>query len=242
MRHHRSADPNTLSHLRRRRSDERLVARAARGDAVALAAFYDRHGSTAYGLALRVVGEPSVAEAVVEDAFISLTRRDGGQISRAAHARTCLFALVHRKAVEALRSRPDTPRTSPPPDEESDLRTPNRAASERTLCKSALAQLPDEQRQALELSYFDGLRIDELADRLGQSREMVSETLRASLHELQAILKEQEGARGTRATGTVRGALRAERERRSERTQAAFRERESHLALGDGNNDGGRQT
>lgn len=240
MRHHRSADPNTLSHLRRRRSDERFLARAARGDAAALATFYDRHGPTAYGLALRVLGEPSLAEAVVEDAFISLTRRDRGH-TRAPHARTCLFALVHRKAIEALRSRPDTPRTSPPPDGESDLQPPNRAASERTLCKSALAQLPDEQRQALELSYFDGLRIDELADRLGQSREMVSETLRASLHELQAILKEQKGARGTRATGTMQ-VLRAEHKRRSERTQPAFRERESHLALGDGNNDGGRQT
>lgn len=197
MRHQHSAFLRTFSRLRS--SDERLVARAARGDESALAEFYDRYAEVAYGLALRILREPSLAEAVVADAFVSVVHADPANPSRAPDARTCLLALVHQKAVEASRGRSDPPRIPQALGEESEQRRTSRAGSWSDRCKRALALLPDDQRQTLELAYFDGLSIDELTHRVGQPRADVCWTLRAALYEFQEILKEPTAAQSALA-------------------------------------------
>ena len=88
-----------LAHL----SDEAVVALTARSDEVALAELYDRFGRTAYGLALRVVRDESLAEDAVQEAFLAIWRGASRFIPERAKASTWILTLVHRRAVDLVR-------------------------------------------------------------------------------------------------------------------------------------------
>ena len=91
--------PRDLAHL----SDEALVALVARGEEYALAELYDRHGRVAYGLALRIVRDPALAEDAVQDAFLAAWRSASRFVAERAKASTWLLTLVHRRAVDLVR-------------------------------------------------------------------------------------------------------------------------------------------
>ena len=97
-----------LAHL----SDEALVALVARSDETALAELYDRFGRVAYGLALRIVRDPALAEDVVQEAFLSVWRSAGRFVAERAKASTWLLTLVHRRAVDLVRK--EEPRRGEP--------------------------------------------------------------------------------------------------------------------------------
>src|SRR5207245_9886409 len=84
-------------------SDEALVALVARSDRQALAELYDRFGRVAYGLALRVLRDESVAEDAVQEAFLTAWRTADTFMPERARASTWLLTLVHRRAVDVVR-------------------------------------------------------------------------------------------------------------------------------------------
>ena len=88
-----------LAHL----SDEALVALVARADAEALAELYDRFGRVAYGLALRIVRDPGLAEDAVQEGFLAVWRSAGRFVAERAKASTWILTLVHRRAVDFVR-------------------------------------------------------------------------------------------------------------------------------------------
>src|SRR5207247_10763454 len=88
-----------LAHL----SDEALVALLARGDDGALAELYDRFGAVAFGLALRIVRDASLAEDAVQDAFLTAWRTASRFVAERGKARTWILTLVHRRAVDVVR-------------------------------------------------------------------------------------------------------------------------------------------
>ena len=94
----------------RRRSDEDLLLSAQQGHRAALGTLYDRYGSVAYGLALRILGDSSLAEAAVEDAFASLVRMGPAETES---TRVRIVTLVHRSATD--RRRREAPRTPTEP-------------------------------------------------------------------------------------------------------------------------------
>src|SRR4029077_4255695 len=83
--------------------DEALLALVAREDEEALAQLYDRYSRVAYGLALRVVRDPALAEDAVQDAFLTLWRTAAGFRSDRAKPSTWILTLVHRRAVDVVR-------------------------------------------------------------------------------------------------------------------------------------------
>jgi len=156
-----------LAHL----SDEALVALVARADDSALAELYDRFGHVAYGLALRVVRDPALAEDAVQDAFLAVWRSAARFVPERAKASTWILTVVHRRAVDIVR-REEPRRTEPleaAPQPSANL-TEDEAwlRLQRTRVQEALRRLPDQQREALELAYFGGFTQSELADRLGE--------------------------------------------------------------------------
>ena len=178
-----------LAHL----SDEALVALAARCEQSALAELYDRYGRTAYGLALRVLRDQALAEDAVQEAFLSLWRGASRFIPERGKASTWILTLVHRRAVDLVRReerrRADTLEHAPEPtggavDEQAWLRL------QRERVQSALRQLPDQQREAIELAYYGGFTQSELAERLGQPLGTIKSRMFAGLARLRELLAE----------------------------------------------------
>ena len=93
-------------------TDEELLAAIARGDEEALAQLYDRYGRVAYGLALRVLRDPGLAQDAVQDAFLAAWRTATAFDPARGKASTWLLTFVHRRAVDLVR-REDRRRTEP---------------------------------------------------------------------------------------------------------------------------------
>jgi RNA polymerase sigma-70 factor (ECF subfamily) len=176
-----------LAHL----SDEALVALVARADDSALAELYDRFGHVAYGLALRVVRDPALAEDAVQEAFLAVWRSAARFVPERAKARTWILTVVHRRAVDIVR-REDPRRTEPleaAPQPSANL-TEDEAwlRLQRTRVHEALRKLPDQQREALELAYFGGFTQSELADRLGEPLGTIKSRMFTGLARLRELL------------------------------------------------------
>src|SRR5450432_2094273 len=131
-------------------TDEEVLARVARADENALGELYDRFGRVAYGLALRILRDPTLAQDAVQDAMLSAWRTAASFDPRRGKASTWLLTLVHRRSVDVVR-REDRRRAQPledapiasgdATDETAALRAKRRAV------QAALAELPPEQRE-----------------------------------------------------------------------------------------------
>lgn len=198
--------------MRRRRehahlSDEALVALVARYDDGALGELYDRYGRVAFGLARRVLRDATLAEDAVQDAFLAVWRTAGRFVPERAQARTWLLTIVHRRAVDLVR-REERRRTDPleatPGGVADDASEAVWLSLERDRIRDALAKLPDQQREALELAYFDGFTQSQLAESLGEPLGTIKSRMFNGLSRLRELLDEgvpeEERWRGTRFT------------------------------------------
>jgi RNA polymerase sigma factor (sigma-70 family) len=175
-----------LAHL----SDEALVALVARGDESALAELYDRLGRVAYGLAFRVLRDDRLAEDAVQDAFLGVWRTAAGFRAERAKASTWVLTLVHRRAVDLVR-REERRRTEPLDDATRDSVTTGSAEDaawlgfERERVQEALHELPDTQREAIELAYYGGYSQSE---KLGLPLGTIKSRMFAGLTRLRELL------------------------------------------------------
>jgi RNA polymerase sigma-70 factor (ECF subfamily) len=182
-------------------SDEALVALVARGDEDALAELYDRVGRIAYGLALRVLRDERHAEDAVQEAFLQVWRSAATFRAERAKASTWILTLVHRRAVDLVR-REERRQADPLTDDSAAGVAPEETDEaawlrfERERVQSALKQLPDVQREALELAYYGGFSQSELAERLGVPLGTIKSRMFAGLARLRELLDDstQEGS------------------------------------------------
>jgi len=182
-------------------SDEALVAMVARGDEDALAELYDRVGRVAFGLAFRVLRDERHAEDAVQEAFLAVWRTAATFRAERAKASTWILTLVHRRAVDLVR-REERRRAEPLADDAGlggEAEGTEEAAwlrFERERVQSALKQLPDAQREAIELAYYGGFSQSELAERLGVPLGTIKSRMFAGLARLRELLDDsaQEGS------------------------------------------------
>jgi RNA polymerase sigma-70 factor (ECF subfamily) len=178
-----------LAHL----SDEALLALASRGDDGALGELYDRYGRVAYGLALRILRDRTLAEDAVQEAFLAVWRSAGGFLAEQGKPSTWILTLVHRRAVDLVR-REERRRGEPlvevaqPTGEATDEEAWLRA--QRQVVQEALRKLPPEQREAIELAYYGGFTQSELAERLGQPLGTIKSRMFTGLRRLRELLAE----------------------------------------------------
>src|SRR5690349_22325700 len=183
-----TAQPVTRSfaHL----SDEAVVALVARSDQEALGELYDRFGRVAYGLALRVLRDDKLAEDAVQEGFLAAWRNADRFMPERAKASTWLLTFVHRRAVDLVR-REERRRVEPLTEAtEASVSAADDAwlRFERERVQAALRQLPDQQREALELAYYGGFTQSELAERLGQPIGTIKSRMFAGLSRLRELL------------------------------------------------------
>jgi RNA polymerase sigma-70 factor, ECF subfamily len=182
-------------------SDEALVALVARGDEDALAELYDRMSRIAYGLALRVLRDERHAEDAVQEAFLQVWRSAATFRAERAKASTWILTLVHRRAVDLVR-REERRQADALTDDSQVGQAPEQTEEaawlrfERERVQVALRQLPDVQREALELAYYGGFSQSELADRLGVPLGTIKSRMFSGLARLRELLDDsaQEGS------------------------------------------------
>ena len=174
-------------------TDEALLSLVAASDEPALAELYDRFGGLAYGLALRILRDEALAQDAVQEAFLAVWRTADRFLAERARASTWILTLVHRRSVDLVRReerrRADTLEHAPEPsggavDEEAWLRL------QRERVQNALRQLPDQQREAIELAYYGGFTQSELAERLGQPLGTIKSRMFMGLARLRELLGE----------------------------------------------------
>jgi RNA polymerase sigma-70 factor, ECF subfamily len=178
--------------------DRRLVERAAAGDAAALRSLYERYSGLGLALALRIVGRRSEAEEVLQEAFLAVWRRAPEYDAGRGEVGAWITTIVRTRALDRVRARAAAARmvaaqaaepAPPPPPSPLEDAERKRAREE---VGAALAALPDEQRRALELAYYDGLSQTEIAARTGAPLGTVKTRIKLAVDKLAGLL----GGRG----------------------------------------------
>jgi RNA polymerase sigma-70 factor (ECF subfamily) len=157
-------------------ADQDLVSRVAAGDEEAFREIFRRYGSVARALALRVIRQPFLAEEIVQEAFLSLWRSPQSYRAERGSVRGWLMSTVHHRAVdfirreEAQRRRAEEmdPTDATVEDDIGEVFVQEAADEERRVAAvQALDGLPVEQRQVLEMMYYQGKSQSMIADELG---------------------------------------------------------------------------
>lgn len=154
--------------------DYELVSRVVEGDVRAFEAIYDLYSTQVFGLALRITGRRRAAEEATQDAFLGLWRTAGSYDRNRGALKTWLFAMVRNRSIDWLRREARHDRDL----EIDDARVARLQAAERTEEQVAtreeshhtrrlLTSLSSEQRQVIELAYFNGLTQPEIAAKVG---------------------------------------------------------------------------
>ena len=204
---HPGADLMTLEHCPRpasqasvremEGSDALLAARLAAGDDRALAEVFDQLAPSVYGGALRVLGNGSAAQDVVQDVFVQLWSHPDRYDPTAGSLRTYLIVLARHRAVDLVRSelrriaRQErhhrlTPGQQPEAPGDQVL-----AAAMAAAIRDAVRMLPDGQRRVVELAYFEGLTCREIALAAGIPEGTAKSRLRLAMAKLETMLDRQ---------------------------------------------------
>lgn len=175
--------------------DVELVRRIGSGDRDALGELYDRYASQAMAVAVRVVRDRGRAEDLVHDAFVAIWQKAGSFDATRGSVRGWLLTIVRNRAIDTVRrDRPTSDvdeidatgrlRTTPNPVWEEALRT-----LDATALRAALSELPPEQREAIELAYFDGNTYRRVAELTHVPPGTAAGRLRLALGRLRSALE-----------------------------------------------------
>ena len=149
-----------------------LLRSCGRGDQAAFAQLYDATSSRVVGLAVRVVRDPAQAEEVAQEAFLEIWKTSGRFDPAKGSPLGWLLTIVHRKAVDRVRSaeastrRDTTYHQRNQPVEHDSTAEAATASLEAGRVRQALSSLTPVQREALELAYFGGYTHTEVATML----------------------------------------------------------------------------
>ena len=167
-----------------------LMARVRRQDADAFEALYDAYHRVVFGVALRVLGDRSAAEDVTQTVFLKVWNTPN--LFRGGNFAAWIVRVTRNRALDVVRGRNVRPETelpeSLPEDESMEEAAFARLDAERV--RSALAALPPEQREPIELGFFGGITHQEIARRSQTPLGTVKTRIRSGLKRLRAALDE----------------------------------------------------
>jgi RNA polymerase sigma factor (sigma-70 family) len=178
--------------------DRQLVRRIEGGDEEAFRSLFAAYGPSAMALAARVLRQAHLAEEIVQEAFLSLWLSPGLYDERRGSVKAWLMTMVHHRAVDAVRREEAQRRRSDDltagfrdhaDDPSEDILDAVVAPAERAAVRAALDALPPEQRDVLELMYFDGLTQTQVAEKTGAPLGTVKSRALLGMHRLRTDLE-----------------------------------------------------
>lgn len=185
--------PTFNQRVRESASDEALVARLWNGELSALGTLYDRYGGLVYGVALKGLRSVSEAEDLTQEVFLSLLRTRAYRSSRGSLA-SYLTTLTRSRVIDRLRAQSTQQKYLHKWHHNQsglDAPTPMKHITQqerRALVRQALTTLKSQQREVLELSYYEGQSQRDIAERLGVPLGTVKSWARRGLLQLRKQL------------------------------------------------------
>ena len=178
--------------------DLALVRAVAAGDRDAVAALWDRFAPVLLGLARRVLKDPADAEEVVQEVFLHLWRQADRYDPTRSSLSTWLALVTRSRAIDRLRTRGVVDRTHAAVQAEAGPAHASGEGASRVLhgerrrrVRDELAGLPEEQRQVLELAFFEGLTQREIAERTGIPLGTVKTRTLLAMRKLRTALRDE---------------------------------------------------
>ena len=179
------------------RPDKELMARLSYRDIRAFETLYDRYGTLVYSTALRVVGDAHLAEDIAQEILLRLWRKPDYYVPQRGRFVTWLLSVARNRAVDQVRTRGrqrkhevtvEEPEKTLPASDLADPALAAQLSDQRRTVRRALATLPMEQRQVIEMAYFGGYTQQEIADLLSQPLGTVKTRIRLGMQKLKAAL------------------------------------------------------
>ena len=156
-------------------SDEMLLERISQRDVQAVDTFYDRHAQKVFNVLVRIVSDKRVAEELLQETFLLVWQKVDGYKGNGSVA-AWIFRIARNKGLDHLRRRKARPEPVDDSQDSDDLLEGLSSATsthvetqvslnlDKALLSEALAAVPEEQRQCLELAYFQGMSQREIAE------------------------------------------------------------------------------
>lgn len=173
--------------------DVELLREAARGEVTAISVVYDRFAGLLLSMAEKILTDRAMAEDLVHDVFLEVWRHAANYDPSRGSVRTWMLVRLRSRALDRMRSA-RTRREVASDDSEptvglvdSDREDPS-LEPDRKSVRRALAELPVEQREVLELAYFHGLTSSEIADRMGSPLGTVKSRTAAAIAKLRSVM------------------------------------------------------
>lgn len=170
-------------------------------NSAALETLYDRYSRPVYSLVLRISQQATAAEEIVQDVFLHLWRHADRYDASRGPLEPWLFTMARNRALDFLRLKSEKQRrledayeVDPPPSAAAPAQAPElRIDQERRAVKvrAVMAELPETQRRAIEMAFFDGLTHSEIAAALGEPLGTVKSWIRGGLLRLRESLEKK---------------------------------------------------
>jgi len=177
-------------------ADQAALARLTRGERDALAELYDRHARPIYSLALRIVRDTADAEDVVQEVFAQAWSQASRYVMSRGTVAAWLLTLTRSRAIDRVRSKRSRPDLGAG-DDTVVAEMPDKGATpdvqllseeQVSRVRVALRNLPNPQRIALEMAYYDGLSHTEIAAELDEPLGTVKTRIRQAMIRLREAL------------------------------------------------------
>jgi RNA polymerase sigma-70 factor (ECF subfamily) len=173
-----------------------LIKQIAAGDQMAMSLLYNGTNRLVFGLILRIIGDRSMAEEVLLDVYAQVWRQANRyDVSRGAPL-GWITTIARSRAIDRLRSERHNLRqdelneaTTSEPSPSANPEKATAMSEMREIVRSALDELPPEQREVLELSYYLGFTQTEIAVRLGQPLGTIKTRTRLGMIKLREVLR-----------------------------------------------------
>jgi RNA polymerase sigma-70 factor, ECF subfamily len=176
-------------------TDSRIIEQLQHRDPDGLAAAYDRYGRAAYSLLLRIVGDQAMAEDLTQELFLRLWNRSGVFDPQRGALGVWLLSIARNMGIDHVRSAQARFSSRLRPMEQveaiylsSDPLMNESRIQDQEIIREAFRALSADERQLIELAYFEGLSQSEMAEKLHQPLGTVKSRVRAALARLRSAV------------------------------------------------------
>jgi RNA polymerase sigma-70 factor (ECF subfamily) len=183
--------------------DETLITQVARGNQAALEVLYERYASRVLGLSLKIIGDQTLAEDILQETFWRVWQSAASFQSGLGPFTGWLFRIARNLAIDVYRRQSVRPQPvvsangrdpilDETPDPDMDVAEQAQSILQSQQMRKALDSLPDAQRHVIEMAYFYGMTRQEIAAATGEALGTIHTRARLALQKLRGELEREE--------------------------------------------------